>query len=395
MINPRLDLLPDYPFQRLRDLLNPLTAPAGVDPVLMSLGEPQHEYPDLVAKVLAENAHLYGKYPPAKGSPALRQAIVDWLGRRYGLKPDTVDPERHVSALSGTREGLFMCAFLAVPPSKAGAQPLVLMPNPFYQCYGGAAIASGAQPVYLPVTKETNFLPDLDAIPAKTWERTALFYLCSPSNPQGTIADLAYIERLIALARTYDFVVVFDECYAEIYTDQPPPGALQVCEAQGSLDNVLCFHSLSKRSSVPGLRAGFVVGDPDLIRLFLRLREYGGNPIPLPLDAAAAALWNDEAHVAPNRARYVAKFDEAERIFGNRLGFYRPGGGFFLWLDVGDGEAATVKLWTEAAIRVLPGAYLAVGEAGQENPGARYIRIALVYDEDTTAKALRRMAEVL
>ena len=397
MINPRLDLLPDYPFQRLRDLLNPLAPPAGVEPVLMSLGEPQHAYPALVAEVMAANAHLYGKYPPAAGSPQLRQAIVGWLGRRYGLPAGFLDPDRHVSALSGTREGLFMCAFLAVPPEKGGGRAKVLMPNPFYQCYGGAAIASGGEPVYLPVTAESNFLPDLDAISADTWARTALFYLCSPSNPQGTIADIAYIRRLLGLARQHDFILVMDECYAEIYLDQPPPGALQAVQGfdGGALDNLLCFHSLSKRSSVPGLRAGFVVGDPKLIRLFLRLREYGGNPLPLPIDATAAALWSDEAHVAPNRARYVAKFDTAQRILGNRFGFYRPGGGFFLWLDVGDSEAATVKLWTEAAIRVLPGAYLAVGAEGQENPGQRYIRVALVHDENTTAAALGRLAEVL
>jgi aspartate/methionine/tyrosine aminotransferase len=307
-----------------------------------------------------------------------------------------IEPDRHVAPVAGTRESLFQCAFLAVPPRKAGRQPAVLMPNPFYQCYGGAAIAAGGQPVYLPVTAESNFLPNLDAIDAKTWERTALFYLCSPSNPQGTIADLAYMSRLIGLARQHDFVLVMDECYAEIYLDQPPPGALQAVRAMdGALDNLLCFHSLSKRSSVPGLRAGFVVGDPKLLKLFLRLREYGGNPLPLPIDAAAAALWTDEAHVGPNRARYAAKFDAAKRILGNRFGFYRPGGGFFLWLDVGDGEAAARRLWTEAAIRVLPGAYLAVGEAGRENPGQRYIRVALVHDEATTEAALRRLAEVL
>ena len=396
MINPRLALLPDYPFERLRGLLDPLTQPAGVQPIVMSLGEPQHAYPDLVAETLAANSHLYGKYPPVAGTPEFRAAVHDWLVRRYDLPDGMLDADRHIAPVAGTREALFMCAFLAVPPEKAGGQPLVLMPNPFYQCYAGAAVAAGAAPVFLPASAETGFLPDLAALSAETLARTALFYLCTPGNPQGAIADLDYLSEALRLAREHDFVLVLDECYAEIYADAAPPGGLQACAGMGgSLDQVLAFHSLSKRSNVPGLRSGFVAGDADLIKLLLRLKEYGGNPSPLPVYATATALWREESHVAANRALYREKFDVSDRILGNRFGYYRPAGGFFLWLDVGDGEAAARELWTKAAVKVLPGAYLSQAVDGQPNPGAGYIRVAMVHDTATTAEALARIADTL
>lgn len=395
MLNPRLALLPDYPFERLRGLLNPLSPPQGLEPIAMSLGEPQHPYPALVQETLAANAHLYGKYPPVAGTPEFRQAVADWLTRRYALPEGMIEADRHIAPVSGTREGLFQCAFLAVPPQKAGRQPAVLMPNPFYQCYAGAAIAAGAEPIYLPATRETGFFPDFSAIPEATLARTAMLYLCSPANPQGTVASLPQLVDLIRLARQHDFVLVMDECYAEIYTQEPPPGALQACaQLGGGLQNVLVFHSLSKRSNVPGLRSGFVAGDPDLIKLFLRIKEYGGNPSPLPVYAAATALWREEAHVEANRRLYAEKFDMAERVLGNRFGFYRPAGGFFLWLDVGDGEAAAQELWRKAAVRVLPGAYLGA-EVDGRNPGKPYIRVAMVHPLEPTAEALRRIAETL
>lgn len=396
MLNPRLAGLPDYPFPRLRALLDDLPTPQGLAEIWMSIGEPQHAYPDLVAETLAANSHLYNKYPPNEGTPELRAAIADWLSMRYRLPAGMITPERHVIPTSGTREGLFMCAFAYVPPEKAGRQPAVLMPNPFYQCYAGAALSAGAEPVYLPALREHNFLPDLAALDDDLLARTAMFYLCSPANPQGTVADLDYLTRLIALAREWDFVLVMDECYAEIYTYDPPPGVLEACaKTGGALDNVLVFHSLSKRSNVPGLRSGFVAGDPTLLPRFLRLREYGGNPMPLPIQAASTALWREESHVVENRALYARKFDLAERVLGNRFGFYRPDGGFFLWLDVGDGEAATRRLWSEAAVRVLPGAYLTAPDAAGPDPGAGYIRVAMVQSFESTAEALRRIAETL
>jgi succinyldiaminopimelate transaminase len=395
MLNPRLALLPDYPFERLRGLLNPLTPPNAREPIVMSLGEPQHAYPALVQETLAANAHLYGKYPPVAGTPEFRQATAAWLARRYGLPEGMIEADHHIVPVSGTREGLFQCAFLAVPPQKAGRQPAVLMPNPFYQCYAGAALAAGAEPIYLPATRETGFFPDLAALSDEMLDRTAMLYLCSPANPQGAVASLDQLAHLVKLARERDFVLVMDECYAEIYTGAPPPGALEACaRLGGSLKNVLVFHSLSKRSNVPGLRSGFVAGDPELIRLFLRIREYGGNPSPLPIYAAATALWREESHVEANRRLYAEKFDMAERVLGNRFGFYRPAGGFFLWLDVGDGEQAARELWTKAAVRVLPGTYLGA-EIDGVNPGKPYIRVAMVHDLDRTAEALRRMAETL
>ncbi|MGH7112477.1 MAG: aminotransferase class I/II-fold pyridoxal phosphate-dependent enzyme, partial [Stellaceae bacterium] len=309
---------------------------------------------------------------------------------------DMLSPERHILSLSGTKEGLYLAAMLAVPQQKAGARPVVLVPNPYYLVYNGAATMAGAEPVFLDAVRENGFMPDLASIPAATLERTALCYLCSPANPQGTIATLDYLKRAIALARRYDFVLAIDECYAEIYDGAPPPGGLEACAALGQgLANVLVFHSLSKRSSAPGLRVGFVAGDPALIGRFLHLRNYGGCQVPLPLQAAAAALWRDEAHVIENRVRYRRKFDLAAAALDGRAGFYRPQGGFYLWLEVGDGARAAAALWREAAIRVLPGGYIARPGPGGDNPGERYIRLALVHDEATLETALARMRRVL
>jgi N-succinyldiaminopimelate aminotransferase len=272
----------------------------------------------------------------------------------------------------------------------------VLLPNPYYLVYNGGATMAGAEVVHLDATAATSFLPDLAAIDPALLERAALFYLCTPANPQGAVADLDYLKKAITLAREYDFVLAVDECYCEIYDDRAPPGALEACVGLGGdLRNVLVFHSLSKRSSAAGLRCGFVAGDPALIARFQRLRSYGGAQIPLPLQHAAAALWEDEAHVEANRALYRRKFDIAEKMLKGRFGFYRPPGGFFLWLDVGDGEAAAKRLWREAAIRTLPGAYIARANGGGENPGRRYIRVALVHDDATIAPGMERMASVL
>lgn len=396
MLNSNLALLPDYPFDRLRQLLRGVEPPAGLTPLALSLGEPQHAYPALVQEVLAANAHLYGKYPPVAGTPELREAIRDWLLRRYALPPGCIDRDRHICPVAGTKEGLFMAALAAVPPDKAGMRPAVLMPNPFYQCYAGAAVAAGAEPLYLPASSETGFLPDFQALPEATLARTALVYLCSPANPQGTAASLGYLQALLRLARRFDFTLVVDECYAEIYLAAPPVGALQAAQALGEgFDRLMVFHSLSKRSNVPGLRSGFAAGDETLLAAFLRLRQYGGTASPLPVYAAATALWREESHVEANRALYRLKFDLAERALSNRFGFYRPDGGFFLWLEVGDGEAAAKRLWQEAAVRVLPGRYLAQSTEGGDNPGQPYIRVALVGDTDSTAEALRRLGDVL
>ena len=270
-------------------------------------------------------------------------------------------------------------------------RPLVLLPNPFYQVYVGAAVMAGAEPFYVPGAQGPASQPDYSALPDSVLARVGLAYLCSPANPQGSVADLDLLMRTIALARRWNFVLAVDECYSEIWDRDEPAGALTACSRlDGALDNVVVFHSLSKRSSVPGLRSGFVAGDGQVMAAFHRLRSYGGAVTPLPVLAAAAALWRDEAHVEDNRRLYRAKLDIAERVLGDRFGFVRPAGGFFLWLDVGDGEKAAVELWRRAAIRVLPGRYLSRGEVGD-----RFIRVALVHDLETTEAALTRLARTL
>lgn len=396
MYNSRLDGLTEYPFQRLTALLADLTPPQSPDAVAMSIGEPQHPAPALIQTELARHTEGWNKYPPTNGTAAYRQAVADWLTRRYSLSDKLLDPDSHILPVSGTREGLFMAAQLVVPPTKSDLKPVVLMPNPFYQVYLGAAIMVGADPVLVPATAETRFLPDFLTIETDILERTALAYLCSPANPQGSVATLDDLKAAITLAREHDFVLVSDECYSEIYDEDAPPGVLQACAALGGdLSNVLVFNSLSKRSSAPGLRAGFAAGDPDLIAKFQRLRSHAGAVQPLPVMAAATALWRDEAHVDDNRALYRQKFDSAADIFGDRFGFTRPAGGFFLWLDVGDSENITRRLWAEGGIKVLPGAFLSRPGPDNSSPGDQYIRVALVHDCETTTAALHRMFEIL
>lgn len=397
MINPDLLLLRGSPFEALRELLDPLAPARGVEPALLTVGEPQHKPPQLMLDALRANEHLYGKYPPVNGTEELRQAITGWLTRRYSLPEGMITANANIAPVNGTKEALYMIA--EVLTRRAGhneAKPAILLPTPYYHVYHAAAVMAGAEPVFIPAGPETNFFPDLGAIDPSILERTAAFYLCTPANPQGTMASRAYLKEALALARAYDFTLVVDECYAEIYDRAPPTGILEICaEEGGSLDHVLAFHSLSKRSSAAGLRSGFCVGEASLIKTFLNLRNFSGAASPLPVCAAATALWNDEVHVLENRALYRQKFDIAEDILGGRFGFYRPEGGFFLWLDVGDGVAAARRLWTEAAVRVLPGRFLSVDGTDGHNPGDRYIRVALVAAAADTKEALTRLADSL
>lgn len=395
-ISPRLDALAENPFVKLRALLDGIS-PRTNEPILpWAVGEPQHEPPAMLARILAEKADLWNRYPPPSGTPEYRAACAGWLTRRYRLPSGLIEGDRHVLIANGSKEALFLAAQLAVPPQKAGQAPTVLMPNPYYNVYNGGATLAGAEPVYLDCTKASGFLPDLDAIPEAILARCALFYLCSPANPQGAVADLAYLKKAIALARAYDFVLAADECYCELYDRAPPPGALEACAALGgALDHVLVFHSLSKRSNAAGLRCGFVAGDSQLIERFAHLRSYAAAQVPLPIQEAAIALWGEEAHVEANRALYRRKFDIAEHYLAGRFGFYRPDGGFFLWLDVEDGERAALTLWREAGIRTLPGAYTAITNPGAENPGQRYIRVAVVHDDATIEAGMKRLRRVL
>ena len=393
MFNSRLELLVDYPFQRLTALL---ADPPGAEPLSMALGEPQHPLPPMVAGIIADSAASFGKYPPLNGTPEFRAAAAGWAQRRFALPPGLLDPERHLLPLGGSREGLFQLAQVICPSGRSGKRrPLVLMPNPLYQVYTAAALMAGAEPVFVPAGEENGFLPDFQALPKAVLDRTVLAYLGNPANPQGAVASAAQLRQYIELARRHDFVLAVDECYSEIFDGEPPPGALAEAAAlNGGFDNVVVLHSLSKRSSVPGLRSGFLAGDARVIAAFAKLRAYAGAAIPLPLLAASIALWNDESHVEANRALYRAKFDLAQSLLGGSPGFHRPAGGFFQWLKVGDGETAALRLWREAGIRVLPGAYLAREQAGG-NPGRPYIRVALVHDLETTARGLARMAAVL
>lgn len=388
----RFSNLPEYAFPRLRALLS------GIEPggplVRLTIGEPQHAFPDWVATVMADSVGELAKYPPNEGTPELLDAISGWIARRHGI---TVPPAQ-ITTLNGTREGLFNAAIALCPETSQGAQPVVLIPNPFYQVYAVATAAVGAQPVFVPATAENGHLPDFAALDAGVLDRTAIAYLCSPANPQGSVADDAYLERLIALADRHDFLVFADECYSEIYRDTPPPGALAVAHRMGLADRVVMFNSLSKRSNLPGLRSGFAAGGADAIARLRQLRSYSGAPLPLPNQRVSERAWADEDHVIANRALYAEKYAIADRIFGNVAGYQPPDGGFFLWLPVppaiGNGEDAARKLWSETGIQVLPGAYLSRNVDGV-NPGDMYIRVALVAPADETETALNRLKDCI
>ncbi len=368
----RFSNLPEYAFPRLRRLLDGV--PPGGPERAMSIGEPKHPFPDWVGEVLAENVGEFGLYPPNDGSPELLAAIAGWIDRRFGVTL----PEGRILALNGTREGLFNAVVALAPETKAGRKPVVLVPNPFYQVYAVAALAVGCEPAYVPATAATGFLPDFASLPAEVLDRAVAAFICSPSNPQGAVAPRDYLADLLDLAERHDFRIHADECYSEIYRGDPPPGILEVAASRGAdPERVVAFHSLSKRSSVPGLRSGFAVAGPEAMLRMRRLRAYAGAPLPLPLQRVAERLWADEAHVAESRALYRRKYEIADRVFSGVQGCGAPEAGFFLWLPVEDGEAATLKAWRETGVKILPGAYLA-RDAGTGNPGAGYVRVAMV-----------------
>jgi Aspartate/tyrosine/aromatic aminotransferase len=387
----RLAQLPQGSFAKLGLLLDPV-AP-GAEPISLAVGDPRGAVPDFVTAAINTHAARFGEYPPINATAEWRLAAAGWLKRRFGAD---LDPEVQVLPLNGTREGLFLAPFIVTPEEKAGAKPVILLPNPFYQCYAAAIYAAGAEPVYVPATAATGFLPDYASLPVSVLCRTVAAYICSPSNPEGAVAGEAYWQTLFALADAYDFVVFADECYADIYRETAPLGAFQV--RRPPYERLLSFHSLSKRSGLPGLRSGIVAGGVELMARFRALRNYAGPQVPAPLIAASVAAWSDEAHVAANRATYQERFTLAEQKLGHLPGFQLPAGGFFLWLDTGDGEAAALRLWREAGVKVLPGAYMgraARPEEPRTNPGFSYIRIALVNDLSTINHALDRIASVL
>ncbi|MBI3678174.1 MAG: aminotransferase class I/II-fold pyridoxal phosphate-dependent enzyme [Proteobacteria bacterium] len=397
MFPGRLAELPPAMFAMLANLLDPVKP--GATPIALSVGDPRGAVPDFVREAIAKTAHQFGEYPAINGTQEWRNAAGGWIKRRFKLPDTAFDAERNILPLNGTREGLFLAAFIVTPQTKAGQRPAILIPNPFYQCYAAAALAAGAEPIFVPARAETGFLPDFAALPKSVLERTVAAYVCSPGNPEGACAGENYWRSLFELADAHDFTVFADECYADIYFGEEPVSALPARFAiSGNFERLLTFHSLSKRSCLPGLRSGIVAGDAKLIERFRAFRNYAGPQVPMPIMAASAAAWRDDSHVAVNRAMYAERMAMAERLLGNRAGFRKPDGGFFLWMDVGDGEETALKLWRQGGIRVLPGAYMGrETEAGkpQSNPGFRYIRVALVHELSTIEATLGRMGEIL
>ncbi len=386
----RFSNLPEYAFPRLRTLLDGIEP--GGEPVAMTIGEPRHAFPPWIAEVLAQNLHGFNSYPDNDGTLSLRTAQAAWLGWRYNAD---VDPATQILALNGTREGLYNACMALCPERKNGQQPVVLTPNPFYQVYAVAALSVGAEPIYLPCTEATGDLPDFHAVEPAILDRTAIAYICSPANPQGAVATDAYWEALISLAEQHDFKILADECYSEIYRDTPPAGALQVARKMGAdPERVMVFHSLSKRSNLPGLRSGFVASGPQNIARMKQLRAYAGAPLPAPLQAVAEAVWSDEDHVVDNRNLYRAKYQIADAIFGDVQGYKGPDAGFFLWLPVQDAEEATVKLWRETGVKVLPGSYLARKVNGT-TPGSDKIRVAMVAEKEQMRRGLTLLRKTL
>lgn len=382
------------PFVRLRELLG--DSEPGKPAISLAVGEPQHAVPAFVGPILAAHIDEFGRYPMNKGIDALCGAAADWLGRRFAL-PRALDPAHEILVLNGSREGLFLAAIAAAGwVGGRRGRPAMLIPNPFYAAYAAGATAAHCEPVYLPATAATGFLPDLDALSDELLARTVALFIASPANPQGAVADLAYLKRIVELARRFGFLVFSDECYSEIYTRDAPAGMLEA--AGPDFANVVEFQSLSKRSNLPGLRIGFAAGDRKFLSRFLELRNVAAPQVPIPTQRVAVAAYGDEAHVEENRRLYAQKFDLADQIIGDRYGYRRPAGGFFLWLDVsaqGGDEAAALRLWREAGLRVIPGRYLARDQADGSNPGLGYIRVAMVQDQETTAQALHRLVAVL
>jgi N-succinyldiaminopimelate aminotransferase len=386
-MNPDLGLLQPYPFEKLAKLKAGITPPAQLEHIALSIGEPKHQPPSFVVEELIHHLHGLANYPLTRGSEALREAVAGWLLRRFKAK---VDPATQILPVAGTREALFSFAQCVV---NRADKPLVLMPNPFYQIYEGAAYLAGATPWFYPTPAENGFLPDFDAIPVEVWKRCQLIYVCSPGNPTGAVLPEATYRRLLELADEHGFIIASDECYSELYYGAPPVGLLQVCANLGRDDFARCvvFHSLSKRSNLPGLRSGFVAGDAAILKGYHLYRTYHGCTLPPPTQAASVAAWRDEAHVEKNRELYLQKFTKVIEILGDTLDVRMPEGAFYLWTQtpISDTEFAR-RLFAEQNVTVLPGSYLS-REVDGHNPGAGYVRMALVAEMDECAEAAERI----
>ena len=388
--NERLELLNDYPFQRLNNLLKNTKTINSRKPIILSIGEPRHPPPNFIKEIINKNFSKWKNYPPTLGMQKLNNACIKWLKRRYNLPANSLSPEENIVQIAGTREGLFNIALSLVDVSK-NKKPNVLMPDPFYQVYLGAAKISGAKPIYVESLKKNRFIPSFHRLHEKTLKETSMIYICSPSNPEGSSLNIEEWEKIINLTRKYNIALIADECYTDIYFEKPPVGVLEACvKLNTNFNNIVCFHSLSKRSNVPGLRSGFVAGDPKIISNFKKLRHFCAGQQPIPIQEAATSLWNDDLHASKNRLKYKKKYEVAKQIFRNEYDFYIPNGGFYLWLNVKNGEKITKLLWKEKAIKVMPGSFLSNSKNSK-----KYIRIALVLNLNNTKSALQDIYKIL
>jgi N-succinyldiaminopimelate aminotransferase len=391
-VNPRLQSLQPYPFEKLRSLFEGVKANPGLAHISLGIGEPRHPTPELIKRALSENLAKLAAYPPTAGGDALRQAIAEWLVRRYGLR--AIDWKTEVLPVNGSREALFAFAQTVVDPSRNDA--VVACPNPFYQIYEGAALLAGARPRYVNTVSERGFAADYASIPEEVWRRTQLLYVCSPGNPTGKVLGLAEWKEIFALADRHGFIIASDECYSEIYFDEasPPLGALQAAERLGrGFERLVMFSSLSKRSNVPGMRSGFVAGDAAVLKAFLLYRTYHGGAMSPAVQEASIAAWRDEVHVRENRSKYAEKFARVAPLMQTALEVGFPDAAFYLWArtPVADTDFAR-RLYAEQHVTVLPGSFLA-RESGGINPGTNYVRMALVAETGECLEAARRVVE--
>lgn len=391
-MNPHLQLLHPYPFEKLASLKRGITPPADKAHIALSIGEPKHATPHFIQEALLQHLHGLTQYPTTKGLPVLREAIAEWLSRRFAIPGQYIDAETQVLPVNGTREALFSFVQAVIDPRD---KPIVIMPNPFYQIYEGAALLAGADPYYLNTVEANNYLPDFDSVPEEIWRRCQLIFICSPGNPTGSVMSLAEHEKLLKLAEQYDFVIASDECYTELYDDEanPPQGLLQSAYQVGNASFKRCviFQSLSKRSNAPGLRSGFVAGDAAIVQQYLKYRTYHGCPMPVPTQYASIAAWQDEEHVRQNRQLYREKFTAFINILQGVCEISRPPASFYIWLKtpVSDTDFAQ-KLFAQQNLTLLPGSFLSRDSEGI-NPGLNHVRIALVAPLEECIEAAERI----
>ena len=385
-LNQNINKISEYPFTRLRNLLSKDIKSKETKILDLSIGQPHHKFPSFVKKILSEENSKWSFYPPVKGLPVLRNAYLNWLQRRFNLKSSFFNDD-NILPLCGTREGLFSIS-LALSVNQ------IIVPNPFYQVYLGASLFNNLPLVFMNTGQEENFLLDLEKLQKKIKNKNSLIYFCNPSNPQGKCASANYLKKLINLVRKSNSILVLDECYIDIYTGKKPVGGIQVCQDIGkSLKNILIFHSLSKRSNLAGLRSGFVVGDKSIMSLFSKLRGYSAPTIPLPIQTLSAKLWSDEKHVEESRKNYNSKFNYADKVLGPFNCYRRPEAGFYLWINVGNGERFAKELYKNFDLKVMPGKYLSEGT--KNNPGKAFVRVSLVHSFNKSKEAINKIARQL